>query len=270
MYQQNKLTVFLRKKGMWSSRGFWKPGETRLIYQVIDTVILLLIVINNRIKTNGLFKLFTLKRSRQGKNIVWIDAGLHEQGAELEFVINNVFSGYKNIKYFGFECCSKFCLPLIERYKDHTNVNIHNIALNNTENESIIYHDTKRGLGNGLYKRKGTVSEIETVPSTRLSTYITKYSIDMSNSVVFLRMNIEGAECVVIHDLHKYGLLEKINGFYGLWDDVRMLPRNKRNYFNKLLQRYNIQNLTFNGRDFRVLPFIRLWCIKYHIYTQLL
>lgn len=270
MYQQNKLTSFLRKKGMWSDRGFWKPGENRFLYHVIDTVILLFIVINDRWRTNGLFKLINFKRPGKDKNIVWLDAGLHAEGAELEFVINNVFHGYNNVEYFGFECCSKFCLPLIEKYKDRVDVHIHNVALNNTENVSIVYHDNKIGLGNGLYKRKGIVSEIETVPSTRLSSYITKRNIDMCNSVVFLRMNIEGAECVVIHDLHKHKILDKINGFYGLWDDVKVLPRRKRDYFNKILQQYNIQNITFNGRDIRVLSFIRLWCIKYHIYTRLL
>ena len=66
---------------------------------------------------------------------------------------------------------------------------------------------------------------------------------------VIVRMNIEGAELAVIEDLVAAGLDGRIDGWYGLWDDVGRIDARVEARFARLLDERDISPLTFNGRD---------------------
>ncbi len=58
------------------------------------------------------------------------------------------------------------------------------------------------------------------VPALRLSRFISQNEAISPDAIVTLRMNIEGAETFVIEDLRDAGLIGRIDGFYGMWDDL--------------------------------------------------
>jgi hypothetical protein len=80
-------------------------------------------------------------------------------------------------------------------------------------------------------------------------------------------MNIEGAEELVIADLAVAGLLQRISGFYGMWDDLSKIDEHRSRRFRERLGELNIEPITFNGRDLR--HRIRLAAIHYDIETTI-
>ena len=81
-------------------------------------------------------------------------------------------------------------------------------------------------------------------------------------------MNIEGAEYDVIKDLVHSGLSERMDGFFGMWDDLSKIDIERDDDFRAFLLRNRIQTFPFNGRDLE--HAFRKKCILYHVHTCIL
>ena len=179
-------------------------------------------VLSQRIKSLGLLSLFkTLKPC--SNRIVYIDAGTHKHARELNLVIK-WFSHLPRIQFFGFEAHPEYLeeaqSSLFETSKDSKMVNL--ALVGPDDGDSIVLNlDGGDGLGNSVF-RKATDRSI-TVPSVRLSTFLNEIGVVPERDIIILRMNIEGAEVLVLKDLADARILRKIDGYFGSWDDVRKI-----------------------------------------------
>ena len=62
-------------------------------------------------------------------------------------------------------------------------------------------------------------------------------------------MNIEGSEYDVIENLIESDLIKYFDGFYGMWDDVFKLDKEKYRKFQQILKEIGVYPFPFNGRD---------------------
>jgi FkbM family methyltransferase len=195
------------------------------------------------------------------RTVLYIDAGLFRDGRELE-VAASWLRRYRT-RLVGFEAGSAQFASAVRRLR-HLDAEIVHAALVGPDHQGqtvTLHHRDHGGIDDSLLAAHGTT--VEDVPAVRLSDIIRGANED----VLILRMNIEGAEELVIADLAVAGLLQRISGFYGMWDDLSKIDEHRSRRFRERLGELNIEPITFNGRDLR--HRIRLAAIHYDIETTI-
>lgn len=182
-------------------------------------------------------------------HVLYVDCGTHRDGSELRLVAH--WLDRYDLSMLAFEAAPDH-YAAAQRHLAALSVTLRNVALVGPEHsgKSVrLYRAGGDGRGDSLYSTRG-VESVE-VAAARLSGYIRDWA---DRGPVLLRMNIEGAEPAVIEDLAQAGLLEWVDGFYGMWDDLAKIDRTKAVTFRLRLRELGIRPFTFNERDLRFLP----------------
>ena len=127
-----------------------------------------------------------------------------------------------------------------------------------------LYKAGREGRGDSLFAARGT--DYEEVPTARLSTILSDFYASNGEMPTILRMNIEGAEEQVLEDVAQAGMLSRVSGFYGMWDDLSKIDAARDAAFRAFLHDHGIRTVTFNDRDLRTR---RVRAIRYDITTSL-
>jgi|TARA_B110000495_G_C22835090_1_gene487118 FkbM family methyltransferase len=183
------------------------------------------------------------------KNINYFDLGTHEKAVELNWVADHVLAQLPNpYKIFAFEANPNSYNLAIDNCNQIDNLKFHNIALVSKipESGSVKLYVSGCGLGDSIYRERNNYIEVE---AKKLSDVIRDEDVRLNESINIIRMNIEGCEYDVIEDLIEADLIKYFDGFYGMWDDVFKLDKEKYGKFQKILKEINVYPFPFNGRD---------------------
>jgi hypothetical protein len=194
--------------------------------------------------------------------VLYIDCGTHQDGLQLRAVSEWLGSSVARLHLVGFEARLTHFAAAERSLADIPDLELHQVALVGPEHEGAsakLYITGGDGKGDSLYPERGT--DYEAVPAARLSSFLP--SSPDEYDAVLLRMNIEGAEAFVIDDLIDADALGRIDGFYGMWDDLSKIDRRRDAGFRRILRRHDVHTFTFNDRDFD--SRLRLWAIRRHV-----
>lgn len=222
----------------------------RRIINLIEGAVMLGQSVSRRMARNGAAGLFA-KTSAPGR-IVYVDAGLHKEGQELVFAAETL-GRFPNVKLFGFEANPQYFDMAREAIgRAGVTAKLFNIALVGPDMppEVTLNVDTvKDGLGDSIIRTSS--GPTITVPAERLSRILQAEGVDPERDVILLRMNIEGAEVYVLEDLVEAGMLGKIDGFFGRWDDPEKIGGEISRRYRQLVAGHAIAHPAFNGKELR-------------------
>lgn len=182
-------------------------------------------------------------------DVVYIDLGTHEHGAELRLVNDDLLAGLgSRRRSYGFEASRPSFDLVSQRFSgDESTTLVHAaLCLAVPADGSITLFKHDNSLSDSIHR---TSDHRERVPAVRLSDFLHEHEPDLARSIVLLRMNIEGAEVDVLQDLIDYGITDHIDGYFGMWDDMSKIDVSRDRAFRKLLRERRITHCTFNGRD---------------------
>lgn len=227
-------------------------GEAMVVGLIgVDSAVLMARVLARRTR-----HLYTFLRNRPksdapatGPPVLYIDCGLHRRGEQV-LVMQEWFGERYDLQIVGFEASEEHFRSAAAALSDIPQVRLHQIALVGPDHGDPtirLYKAGGEGKGDSLFGARG--GQFELVPAHRLSEFLEENGYDFGFQPVLLRMNIEGAERFVIDDLVDAGLVQSIDGFYGMWDDLSKIDTEADRRFRAVLRREGISTLTFNDRD---------------------
>ena len=211
-----------------------------------DTILLLGWVARRRLRLLGVRSLMPCPR-RPRTPVLYVDCGVHEHGDEIRLV-RRWLGGRFDVRIVAFEAGSRQFAVAREALADVPGLDLRHEALVGPEHAgaTITLHRSPGGYADSIFAAGG--NDREDVPATRLSAVLLSEHARHDGPVV-VRMNIEGAELAVLEDLVAAGLDARVDGWYGLWDDVGRIDARLETRFARLLAERDISPLTFNGRD---------------------
>lgn len=211
----------------------------------LDTALLWLRVTGRRLRELGPAALFARV---EGRRILYLDCGTYREAAQLR-AVHRWFAAGNDLYSAAFEASPDHCAAAREATSDLAGLTLHNVALVSPDHEGDsvrLYLSERSGAGDSVVAQRS--DRWVDVPAARLSALLTRMLAEESRAVV-LRANIEGAEYGVIRDLAEAGLLNRIDGFMGMWDDVAKIDPDLDEDFRALLAAHHIRTCTFNDRD---------------------
>jgi FkbM family methyltransferase len=246
----------------------WYSRVERCIVSV-DSFLLYMRAIIRRASALGPWAVISALRAEavglEGFSVLYLDLGTHAGGTELRRMVKNLRArAPSRLRAFGFEATEDVAAAAREKLADLPEVTVVHAAVCRQASGNVCLHVGDGGIGNSLYRRLRRTVE---VPGVQLSSWIRENGLDSDREICLLRMNIEGAEVDVIEDLIESGLCHKIDGFFGMWDDVGKIDPRRGQRFRSLLRQQRIWPFTFNMRDHRS-P-LRLKAIELEIDTCL-
>src|ERR1700722_11571954 len=181
--------------------------------------------------------------------ILYIDCGVHKRGEQIRWM-HRWFGDRFELQVLGFEASAEHIRDAREALGDLELVQLHHAALVGPDHvgaEVRLYKEGNSGKGDSLFAARG--QEYEVVPARRLSEVLATGGHELEGVPVILRMNIEGAERGVIEDLIAAGIENRVDGYYGMWDDLSKIDPTADREFRRLLGEHRISTITFNDRD---------------------
>ena len=235
----------------------------------LDTIILFLRAIIIRISSCGLFNVFQKAQTPDHISIVYIDIGTHREGSEICLMVDEVLPQIcRNFEAYGFEANHQAFEQVSKKLAHRENIQIIHKAITYlplNRSKIKLFKDMSNGLGDSLHRRTAHYEEVEAM---NLSSFLLERNLIKSDQIRLMRMNIEGAEYDVIRDLAKTKLVDHIDGYFGMWDDLYKIDTERDTEFRVFLAKHGIHAFTFNQRDL-LIP-LRIKCIIYHIHTQIM
>ena len=204
---------------------------------------------NRRLKRLGMTSLIWCP-IRSDTEVLYLDAGLHRKAEQLRLV-REWFSNQCRLRMIGFEAHPDYldsARKAIGSDKDVTLVHVAVVGPGQGSTVSL-HHDGRTGVGDSLLRQ--TSHQTIEVPATRLSSFLQSLGVDLDRTVLILRMNIEGAETLVLEDLLEANLIDRFDGFYGAWDDPMKIGGEVASKFRKLRDAAGVENFRFNDKDCR-------------------
>jgi len=181
--------------------------------------------------------------------VLHIDCGVHEKGLEIRCV-HRWLGDRRELRVIAFEAGSRQFAAAETALGDLPNLDLRHEALVGPDhvgaNVTLYRAPESQGYADSTFPVAG--SDRETVPAVRLSDVLRSRQSSHVGPVI-LRMNIEGAELAVIEDLIATGLHRRIDGYYGMWDDLSRIDPILDARLREVLRDHRIAPLTFNGRD---------------------
>ena len=201
-----------------------------------------------------------------GARVVYVDIGMHKKALQLRYM-KDVFGSVLSLRTFGFEAHPDYFREAEAAVRPGPgDTLLHAAVVGPGQGRSVRLNlNGGEGLGDSIVRNRG--GEGIDVPAVRLSEILRSSGIEHSDEVVILRMNIEGAELYVLEDLEQTGLLGRVDGYYGYWDDPLKIGGEVAARFQEIMARTGIDNFPFNDRDFRN-P-VRLAAVKYDLVTSI-
>ena len=263
-------------------KGFWnkavinvatRPTKTlnHLVVSTvvaIDTAVLLAQAVARRAAIAGLGSVTRPTRVPAGARVVYLDVGTHRAGAELRWMTERVLPACTtSFEAFGFEPGERSFTAASEALAHIPEITMVRAALVNDlpEAGTVRLHTSAHSLRDSIHRVGDAYEDVE---AHRLSEWLVAHDIDLDQAVCILRMNIEGAEFDVLKDLVGSGLSDKVDGYYGMWDDLLKFDPEADRRFRRFLAKHDIHSLAFNGRDMDWGMRKRL--IRYDVHTSLL
>lgn len=271
----------LRAAAWHPYKGFWnkaviniatRPTKTlnRLVVATIvaiDTAVLFARAVARRAALDGLSSITAGTHIGPGTPVVYLDVGTHRAAAELRWMATHVLPGCTDsFQAYGFEPSGRSFEAAKEVLAGIPSVRMVRAALVHDvpEGGTVRLHVSRHSLRDSIHRQGESHEDVE---AHRLSDWLAAQGIDLDHRICLLRMNIEGAEFDVLRDLVEQGLAGKIDGFYGMWDDLLKFDPQRDRRFRRYLAEHGIRSLTFNGRDMDW--GIRRRCIRYDVHTSL-
>lgn len=236
---------------------------------LIDTLLLLLHALKRRLSLLGLTTVFTKARVPDDVSVLYLDLGTHREGAELALMIDSILPKIcDKFEAYGFEANEETFQQVNKKFLQKASVGLVHKALCNTipvNGKIRLYHNGPGGLGDSVYRQSDSYEDVDAI---RLSGWLRENNLALEDRICLLRMNIEGAEYDVIEDLVENGLARLVDGYYGMWDDICKIDRQRDDRFRAFISENDIRPFTFNGRDIRWR--IRIMCTEYDVNTSIL
>lgn len=250
---------------LWNWSLVWHlsrlPAGNMMVSVVIciDSLLLGIYVLGRRLRKVGL-------QGRLPSSALYVDCGTHVAGLEVVAIS----------RWFG----ERFALIAFEASEEHYHAasrNLENVPALDLRHHALVgasyaestiklYKTNGAGKDDSLFAQRGERYEI--VPAIRLSTVLREFYRKHGEIPTILRMNIEGAESFVLDDLAAAGMLSRIAGFYGMWDDLSKIDPAGDRAFRRFLRSRGIHRITFNERDLQYS--LRKWAIRFDIRTSLM
>jgi hypothetical protein len=183
----------------------------------------------------------------------------------VEQILPGVTSSFTAV---GFEASRAFFDRAASSFEDRRVLFVHAALCLDppSDGRTKLFLEEGNGRGNSLHRPE--LGRFEEVDAIRLSDWIRDSGPDLESTIYLLRMNIEAAEYDVIRDLIRSGLHRSIDGYFGLWDDLKKIDSTQDAEFRRLQREHGISPMTFNGRDLSYPR--RLRWIVYDIRTALI
>lgn len=181
--------------------------------------------------------------------VLYIDCGVHRRGEQIRWM-HRWFADRYELHVLGFDAGLEHVHDASTELADLDRVQLCHLALvgpDHKGDEVRIYKAGGEGKGDSLFGERG--EEYDAVPACRLSRVLVDEGYDLGEMPVILRMNIEGAEQLVIEDLIAARLERSVDGYYGMWDDLSKVDADADDRFRRLLRHHSISSFTFNDRD---------------------
>lgn len=206
---------------------------------------------------SGLLAISVWWRTRRGPEtsgasrprVLYVDCGVHKVGEQIRKV-DEWFADSCDLTILAFEANGASYHAALDALHDVDNLDLRHEALvgPSHEGETVELHlDGDSGKGDSLFAARGEV--VEEVPARRLSEILRVDYPWYSSAALLIRMNIEGAEMFVIDDLCDAGMVDDVDGFYGMWDDLSKIDPELDGAFLAMLRGSGITTVTFNDRD---------------------
>lgn len=199
--------------------------------------------------------------------VTYIDVGTHVAAKELLLMRQHVLPRYAD----SFTCLGIEANPgSFERVRERIGNDPHVRLLHGAvcrqvpEGGAVQLYLHGDGHGDSLHRMSGASVE---VPAMRLSDLVRAEGADLDR-VVIVRMNIEGAEYEALLDLHEQGLLDRVDAFYGMWDDLSKIDPGLDREMTRFMQAHGVRTTTLNERDF--VSGFRVRVIAYDLCTSIL
>lgn len=208
-----------------------------------DSLLLLVRVLLRRLASGGGARRPTGERP----SVLHIDCGPHKEGKEIVWM-HRWFGQRYDLKTIALEAGSEQFEAAARNLHGIQDLDLRRAAVVGPEHEGDIvelHQGHADGRGASLFAGRG--GTVEQVPAVRLSEILS--SLSPPPDAVILRMNIEGAESFAIHDLLASGQDGRIDGYYGMWDDLSKIDPQQDRQFRRLLKQHGIQKIPFNERD---------------------
>ena len=271
-----RAAVWHPYKGLWNKaviNAATRPTKTLnhlVVASVValDTAVLFLRAVVRRAALAGWRSVTRPTRVPAGTRVVYLDVGTHRAGAELRWMAERVLPACtSSFEAWGFEpsersfTAASAAMAHIDEVSMVRAALVHEVPAAGT----VRLHTSRHSLRDSIHR---VGDAYEDVTAYRLSGWLDEQGIDLDATVCILRMNIEGAEYDVLRDLVETGLAGRIDGYYGMWDDLLKFDRKRDREFRRFLRRHDIVSLAFNGRDMDWGMRKRL--IRYDVHTSLL
>jgi hypothetical protein len=228
-----------------------RVGRPRLLVDpliFVDSVLLLARVVLRRVRRFGLRAMVQLTPPTD-RRVLYIDCGVHKHGEQVRCMAN-WFASRCDLQLLGFEASEEHHRDARRNLADLERLDLRQVALvgpDATDDHVRLYKGDGVGKADSLFSAG---PRYELVPADRLSHVLQRdYATWLVDAPVLLRMNIEGSEYDVIDDLVRTGISARIDGYFGMWDDVSKLDPAKDREFRRMLKCAGITTATFNDRD---------------------
>jgi len=234
----------------------------------IDTAVFFAGAVARRVALAGWGSVTAVPRVPAGTRVVYLDVGTHRAGAELRWMAERVLPACtESFEAYGFEPSERSFVAAADALAHIPQVQMVRAALVHEVPDSgtVRLHTSAHSLRDSIHRVGDSYEDVE---AHRLSDWLIAHDIDLDRAVCILRMNIEGAEFDVLMDLVERELSGKIDGYYGMWDDLLKFDPQKDRRFRRFLTKHGIHSLAFNGRDMDWGMRKRL--IRYDVHTSLL
>lgn len=195
--------------------------------------------------------------------VLHVDCGVHKEGKQIR-LMSEWFGGRVDLHFLAFEASPRHHPEALQNLADIPNLEIRQLALVGPDwaepTIKLFRGPAVDGKADSIYSERGT--DYDEVTAARLSAELP------ADGRFVLRMNIEGGELGVIQDLAAADMLDRVIGFYGMWDDLSKIDPAQDVVLRKLMIEHGIKAVTFNDRDFR--HSLRRWAIRLDVETALL
>jgi FkbM family methyltransferase len=208
------------------------------------------VAVRRRIRKAGLFSVFSRPTPA---GLIFIDLGLHKQACQTRKVLE-WFGPSIKVEVYAFEANPTYFECSRRIFANEPRVEVINAAVvgpSHAGSSVELYLDGASGLGDSLFPKHNSRPAAVTVPAVRLSRFIKDRRLDEARAPILIRMNIEGAELLVLQDLIEAGLVQLISGWYGRWNDCAKIDPAMDAELQRTKSAFGIENFTFNDRDSR-------------------
>ncbi len=251
-------TIWHRHQGLWnwglvtaltSDMPSARPPKAALSWCLIwvDTLILAARFVARR--AGRVLGRGARRRSGMPVAVTYIDVGTHVAAKELLLMRQHVLPGHVDaFSCIGIEANRESFERVRERIGDDPQVRLIHAAVCRQVPPSGKVRLFLHGDGHGDSLHLMSDASVE-VPAMRLSDLVRAEAAD-PDRILIVRMNIEGAEYEALLDLHEHGLLDRIDAFYGMWDDLSKINPALDREMTRFMRAHGVRTSTFNERDF--------------------